>query len=171
MEKEASHFLRLNDEWLATVEEVRRLDGFRDFLRPRRLSALQRAAVNGPVVILNASETGSDALIMTSCGVEHVALSDLSFEAVNMLVKLLQTVTKMDGRNSLLPDAKRVQVDGVLRQMADTLLSSRLPGEIRHIGRVSNTLSQPDDIFRYVLGVLWVFVVEPVIRSLKLEVS
>jgi tetratricopeptide (TPR) repeat protein len=171
MEKEASHFLRLNDAWLATVEEVRRLDGFRDFLRPRCLSTLQRAAVNGPVIILNASETGSDALIMTSYGIEHVALSGLSFEALNVLVELLQTATKMDGRDSLVPDAKRVQVGGVLRKMTDTLPSSRLSGEIRHMGRVSNSFSRPDDIFRYVLDVLWEFVAEPVIRSLKLEVS
>jgi len=51
LEKESSHFRRMNDEWLAILEEVRQLDGFRDFLRPKRLSTLQNAAASGPVVI------------------------------------------------------------------------------------------------------------------------
>jgi hypothetical protein len=76
MEKEVSYFRRLNEEWVATLEEVRRLDGFQDFLRPSRLSTLQSAATNGPVVILNASRTGCAALILTSSGVQHVPFPD-----------------------------------------------------------------------------------------------
>ena len=100
MEREAHHFYRLNLEWSETLAEVRRLDDFQDFLRPNPISTLQSAAVDAPVVILNASKTGCDALIMTSSNVKHIPLSDLSFAGINMLVTLLQTVT---AKNPSLP--------------------------------------------------------------------
>ena len=90
MEQEASNFRRLNDEWLETLEEVRRLESFQDFLRPRRISVLLGAAEIVPLVILNASGTACAALILTSTGVQHVPLPDLTFGNVTQLVKLLR---------------------------------------------------------------------------------
>ena len=66
MEQEAAHFRRLNDEWLNALEEARGLDSFHDLLRPSRISALLSAAGNSPLVVLNASNTGCSALILTS---------------------------------------------------------------------------------------------------------
>jgi hypothetical protein len=63
MEKEAINSHHLNNQWLATLEEVQQLGGFQDFLQPRQLSTLQRAAANGLVVILNTSTAGTTALI------------------------------------------------------------------------------------------------------------
>jgi len=86
MEQEARHFYRLNVEWLETLEKVRRLHEFQDFLRPSRISVLQGAAVDAPVVILNASKSGCDGLIVTSSDVKHVPLPGLSFAVVEVLV-------------------------------------------------------------------------------------
>ena len=61
MEREASHFQKLDNEWLTTLEEVRQLEGFQDFLHTSQLSTLQGAAAKGPVVILNASKAGCSA--------------------------------------------------------------------------------------------------------------
>jgi tetratricopeptide (TPR) repeat protein len=158
MEKEASHFRCLNDEWLATLGQVRSLDGFQDFMRPSRLSTLQDAVVNGPVVILNASEAGCAALVLTLNGVQHVPIPDLSSHQVTILVKLIRNAIAQGGGYPLLPDSNRAHVQGLVEQ-------------VPHIGRASDISTRPDDIFRYVLGILWTSVVGPVIRLLKLEVN
>ena len=170
MEKEASHFRRQNEEWLTTLEEVRQLDGFQNFLRPNRISMLQHGATNGPVVILNASNTGCAALILTATGIQHVPFPDLSFVAVTVLVKLLRYAVAQDGRNPSLPSA---HVDGLVQQIPFVIDTSQLlrPPSDRHIGRASDVSEQPEEVFRYVLGVLWKSVVEPVIRRLDLEVQ
>jgi hypothetical protein len=158
---------------LAALEEVRRLDGFQDFLRPNRLSALQRGAVDGPVVILNASETGCAALILTLTSVQHVPFANLRFTEVTKLAKLIRHAVTQAGRGSSLPESSLRWVEGLVQQMpllSETLQILRLPFE-RHARRVSDTSRHPDDIFRYVLAVLWESVVEPVIQSLDLQVN
>jgi hypothetical protein len=171
MEQEARHFYRLNVEWLEALEKVRGLHDFEDFLRPSRLSTLQGAAVDAPVVILNASKFGCDGLIMTSSDVKHIPFPGLSFAAVNKLVWLIQTAT---ARNSLVPGAFLVQVDAFFQQMSPVSnagRSLRQSVEERHVKRVSDTRVDPEDIFHFVLGALWMLVVEPVIGSLNFEVS
>ncbi|KIM74613.1 hypothetical protein PILCRDRAFT_14277 [Piloderma croceum F 1598] len=174
MEQETSHFRRLNDKWLATLEQVRRLSGFQDFLRPSRLSTLQCAANNGPIVILNASQTGCNALILTSTGVQHtIPFPDLNFTLLTKLVKLLRYAIGYGGsRDAPLLESNRELVEDILQQMpfiSDTL-QLRLPSE-RHLGRISTTSSQPDEVFRFVLGVLWVSVSKPIIGMLELKKS
>ena len=173
MEREASHFHRLNDEWLVTLEEVRQLDGFQDFLRPSRLSTLQCAAASGPIVVLNASQAGCAALILTSAGVQHVPLPNLNFTLVTKLVKLLRCAIGQDGRDPSVLESNRANSKSLALQMpfiSDTLQLLRLPLE-RHGRPVQDTLMQPDDIFRYVLGMLWEGAIGPVIQSLDLKVS
>jgi hypothetical protein len=58
----------------ALLAEVRSLPGFGDFLRPPRFSTLRAAAANGPVVLLNASVHGCDALLLTLDGVRVLPL-------------------------------------------------------------------------------------------------
>jgi hypothetical protein len=171
MEKEASHFRYLNDEWLATLEAVRQLEGFQDFLRPSRLSTLQNAAARIPVVILNASATDCSALILTAMGVQHVPLADLSFTEVTTLVKLTHHAIAQNGRG-VVPESNRAHVEALVQQMPllSDALQLRQPFE-RHVKRVSSTSAQPDDIFRFILAVLWVSVVEPIIRLLGSEVN
>jgi hypothetical protein len=167
MEKEASHYHHLNDQWLATLHKVRQLDGFQDFLRPSRLSALQGAVADGSVVVLNASKTGCAALVLTTTGVQHVPLPDLSLNQVIELTKLIRYAIAKGDRE---PQANHIHFESLVPFISDTLQLLRESLE-RHLGRASNTSVQADDIFRYVLGVLWVSVVEPIIRLLALEVN
>jgi hypothetical protein len=173
MEQEASHFHLLNDQWMAALEEVRQLDGFHDFLRPHRLATLQHAAVNGPVAILIASKTACAALVLKLTGVRHVPLPDLSLTEVTILVKLICQIIAQDGRGGMLSDPSRACVEGLIQQMpllSGTVQQLRRPFE-RHVGRASDTHAQPDDLFRYILALLWELVVEPIIQSLDLKVN
>jgi len=170
MEQEARDFRRLNTEWLETLAEVRRLPDFQDFLRPSRLSTLQSAAVDAPVVILNASKSSCDALIMTSSDVKHIPLPDLSFTDIIVLVMLIRSATT---GNPLLRESFLPMIDDLFRRMSynsDAERSLRQSVEGRHMKRVSDTQLDSQDIFRLVLDVLWISVVQPVIDSLNLEV-
>jgi len=71
-------------------------------MRPCRLSTLQGAAANGPIVILNASKTCCTALVLTLNDVQHIPLLDLSLNQVTNLVKLIQHAIAQGGRNDSL---------------------------------------------------------------------
>jgi len=134
---------------------------------------LQHAAVDCPVIILNASETGCAALILTLTGVQHVPFPNLDFTEVNTLVKLIRHAITQDGGDSSLHRSSHIAVEGLIEQTplhSEIMQQLRLPLE-RHIGRASDTSRRPDDIFRFVLGALWESVVNPVIRTLDLKVN
>lgn len=69
--------IRLAREREDLLEQIRSLPGFRDFLRPIPFGTL-RAAVSGPVVIVNTSQLRCDALIVTPGGVRSVPLPRLT---------------------------------------------------------------------------------------------
>jgi tetratricopeptide (TPR) repeat protein len=77
------HRRDLARQWDDTVERIRRLPGFADFLRPARMADLVSAARSGPVIVVNVSQLGCDALVMTADGAEVVPLPDLSAKTVN----------------------------------------------------------------------------------------
>jgi hypothetical protein len=54
----------LSRKWDQVVEEIRALDGFRDFLRATPFTTLQQAAAGGPVIIVNVSRYRSDVIIL-----------------------------------------------------------------------------------------------------------
>ncbi|KAF8490598.1 CHAT domain-containing protein [Gautieria morchelliformis] len=171
MEREAVRLHRLNDKWLATLEEVRQLEGFEDFLRPRRISTLLGAAVEGPVVILNASKAGCAALILTSLnGVQHVPLA-LTFANVTVLVDLMRIATVPGHRDLTSSVSIRAHIEGFLQQIlpSTTQQLMRPSLESRDMTRVQ-THHQYND-FQMVLAVLWLLVVRPVFQSLGLEKS
>jgi hypothetical protein len=125
------------------------------------------------VVMLNTSESGSDALIVSLTGVRHVPLPALSIMHLGQLVKLMQYAIAKDGRDASLYESNCAHVEGLIQQVpftSDILQSLRLPLE-RHGRRVSDTSEQADHIFHYILGVLWESVVEPIIQSLDLTVN
>jgi hypothetical protein len=79
--------IALAREWDDLVEQVRRMDGGEDFLRPPRLETLLPAAKDGPIVVLTVSRWRCDALVVTIDGVEVVALPGLTYESVMARVK------------------------------------------------------------------------------------
>ena len=174
MEKEESNFRHLNNEWLATLEQVRQLEGFQDFLRPSQLSTLLHAAANGPIVALNASKTSGHcaALILTSTGVQCIPLLDLSFTKLTTLVELLRHAIVQHGRDVFFLQSSEY-LRHLVQQMSFISSSLQLLREQleRHFKRVRDPSAHPDNIFQFVLSVLWESVVEPVIRTLDLKVK
>ena len=67
VERDASRYCRLNDEWLLILEEVRKPEGFEGFLCLMRRSTLLGAAAGALVVILNASITSCAAIDFDPC--------------------------------------------------------------------------------------------------------
>jgi hypothetical protein len=83
---------------------------------------------------------------------------------------LIQTVT---AENPLLPGSFLTLIDDIFQPMSfisDAGRSLRQSVEGRHIKRVSNTQVDPEDVFRLVLGVLWISAIQSVIDSLNLKV-
>ncbi|KAG2156326.1 CHAT domain-containing protein [Suillus clintonianus] len=64
VEAEASRYRRLVEDWNRVVEGIRDIEGFSRFLLPPLFSDLQHAARDGPVVVLVASKSSCDAIIV-----------------------------------------------------------------------------------------------------------
>jgi hypothetical protein len=56
----------LSERWDQVVQRIRDTEGFADFLQPVSFAALQSAAAEGPVIIVNISSYRSDAIILRS---------------------------------------------------------------------------------------------------------
>ncbi|KAJ7121058.1 CHAT domain-containing protein [Mycena epipterygia] len=87
------------------LKEIRELDGFEKFLLPKTISELSLAAEGGPVVILNISESRSDALILMpglTDNVLHISLLDFTIEEARNLVESLTTLVHTMGRGERL---------------------------------------------------------------------
>ena len=135
---------QLASEWESVVKQVRQLPNFERFLLPKEYSELRDAARKGPVVVLNASQYGCDALIIASpLELHHINLDKLTFEHAHSLRSLLYAA----------------------------LDTQRLRDE-RH-GRPSLARPPDGDaIFRQLLGELWELIIEPVLGCFKsLQVS
>ncbi|KAG2138081.1 CHAT domain-containing protein [Suillus bovinus] len=65
IEAEETRYRRLVQDWNGTVEEIRKIEGFSRFLLPPIFSDLQDAARDGPIVVLIASKSSCNAIIIT----------------------------------------------------------------------------------------------------------
>ncbi|KDQ60232.1 hypothetical protein JAAARDRAFT_191640 [Jaapia argillacea MUCL 33604] len=144
VEEQSRELLGLNDQWLGCLEKVRSIEGYESFLLPKKYSDLRLAAVHGPVVILNATKSRRDALILRTpeTDVLHVPLVLLTGDAEQQLVRLR------------------------------SLLSGAYPRSRGDRGmRFKGPLVDSDTIIKRGLAILWTTVVEPIIRALDLKKS
>ena len=174
MEAEEVRYRRLSEDWLQAVTEARRVEGFHNFLRPKKLVDLQKAASNGPVVILIAGNTASSALIVMPSGVEHILLPDLTRADVKVLARSLQTALSLDMYSFMktlkAPLKTLVTKSQAYRRISD--LSVHSDGRAYNTKRRAKRPSEePDDVFRDILAIIWTCVVKPVIQYLALKVS
>ncbi|KAF8738035.1 hypothetical protein RHS02_05979, partial [Rhizoctonia solani] len=65
------------------LEQIRKIDGFSNFMRSFVYADTVGIASEGPVVILNLCEDGCDALVFLRSGVHHVALPDADFQILS----------------------------------------------------------------------------------------
>ena len=165
MEQEASWYSILNDDWNSVLEEVRTLEGFQDFLRPKSFHALQQAASYGPIVLLNAGKFGCDGLIITLNSVIHVPFPDLTLNHVKALGFEINIALSPSGTRLDVPDSSEDILE-IFTEKQD----SHEQDPVRYGGVVRSDPS-PEDRFRRVLGMLWSAVVCPVIQTLNLQVE
>ncbi|KAG9029929.1 hypothetical protein FRB95_004725 [Tulasnella sp. JGI-2019a] len=84
-------------DWDHTLTEIRQLDGFRDFLGVTPFATLQKAAADGPVILVNISRDGSYALIITATREPlSVPLPEATPDAVEILATALFECTRGD---------------------------------------------------------------------------
>jgi len=143
MEQVAQHHRRLAKEWETLVKRAQSIPGFEDFLRPKKLVQLWRAAQAGPVVVANVDKHRCDALVLMA-GLDeviHIPLDCFSYEKADKLHQSL---------NELL-SAARVRT-----------------GDTRHMKCLPNTTSAN---FSSILSDTWSYVVKPVLDVLALSVG
>ncbi|KAJ7160671.1 tetratricopeptide repeat-containing protein [Mycena crocata] len=159
LEEEGLKCRELNSEWIRTLEEVRLITGFEDFLRPKSMSRLRLAAARGPVVVLNAGDESCHALIVhLSREVECIPLPELrSRQFVKILAEMVQAITSSSSMfNALLEKLANRTIE------ADSV--DRLFGRI-----VYRQHQSPDECFRTVLKILWSGIIIPVIQESSLK--
>ncbi|TFK23328.1 hypothetical protein FA15DRAFT_705585 [Coprinopsis marcescibilis] len=161
--EEPLYYQNLSDEWYKLVGRIRQTKGFEGFMQPRSFASIQKAAGQGPVVLLNASaQRGCDALIMTSDSIEWVPLKEMSVEKLDNLKKVVRQLTS--GRSV---DEQTLEALREMRDIADgdgEDVTVRLKGR-----RVATPGRGPDDLFRVTLEIIWKTVVQPVILRLGLK--
>ncbi|KIJ27671.1 hypothetical protein M422DRAFT_190730 [Sphaerobolus stellatus SS14] len=95
IETEAQKHRALAVKYKSLLEQVRSLDGFESFLKPKRLPALLHASKNCPVVLITISNSRCDALILHSYKpsepIVHVPLQEFSLAQANLLYSQLNT--------------------------------------------------------------------------------
>ncbi|KAE9406224.1 TPR-like protein [Gymnopus androsaceus JB14] len=140
VEEEAQKHRRMAVRYDKLVEQIRGLDGFTSFLKPKKLSELASAAAHGPVIIVNVDERRCDALILCSSGaIIHVPLRTFSLKQAHQLhLKLL---------SSLHTNGVRFDRNG---------------------DRATRPASgDNDDHFALILKVLWLNVVQPILSKIE----
>ncbi|TDL18816.1 hypothetical protein BD410DRAFT_727920 [Rickenella mellea] len=135
---------QLARDWELTVEQVRQTSGFERFLLPKQFSELRQAAHDGPIVVLNASIFGCDALIIErgSENIHHVRLGSFSYGKAKALQELIHAILSQNR----------------LRNRYDD----------RHAGPEPSESFQGDDVFRPILEELWKSVVKPVLDRIQI---
>lgn len=76
----------ISEKWDEVIQDIRKLDGFKDFLKPVAFTTLRKAAAEGPVIVININKFRSDAIIvMNDMDPFVVPLPDASPEALASL--------------------------------------------------------------------------------------
>ncbi|KAG8732437.1 hypothetical protein FRC11_013657 [Ceratobasidium sp. 423] len=97
---EQSHHedLDLQNRYQQVLGKIRRLPGFANFMRPKLVEDLIKAARNGPVVVINVHESRCDALIVhpiqRNTGIQHIPLPALSPDGI---IKMRNTIEQSLG--------------------------------------------------------------------------
>jgi tetratricopeptide (TPR) repeat protein len=93
--KSSKDFKVLLKEKDAILEQIRRIEGFKSFLKPPPFSELAEAAIEGPVIIVNASQYACDAVIVMHTVLPiHVALPQITLGDVSRMVTRVQELTR-----------------------------------------------------------------------------
>lgn len=160
-EKKASHRRDLNEERIRILNEVRKLPGFQDFMLPKSFDDLS-SILNGPVVMLSVSMEGCDGILLThgKVRVKHIPFLDLTPEHMLKIGDLTRAALSKT----------RLGIPNTLKDLSRILNEQMRGDHSRKMVRVPEPGCTSDDLFRFVLEVLWLTVACPVIDALNLTV-
>ncbi|KAJ7107947.1 CHAT domain-containing protein [Mycena epipterygia] len=148
LDKDDTHYRKLNAKWVEVIDEVRRQPGFEGFLRPKLMNELRAAAINGPVIILNSSRSSCrcTALIVTpSSDAQYINLDSMSLPVAEFLVKLLRAVLS----------GSRVIIGQLLQEPANR--QAFMASQDRLLWKLENSQNYDfNKIFEALLEILWV---------------
>ena len=99
------------DELDQIIATIRKQQGFDRFLLPPPVEELLGAASQGPIVLLNVSDIRSDALLLTSTGVEVVPLPELTPDSVAVQVEKFMTALDLYNSPRLADHAEQQLLD------------------------------------------------------------
>ncbi|KAJ7202337.1 CHAT domain-containing protein [Mycena pura] len=155
IESEGTHCRRLNEEWEDVIKCVRLLPGFEDFMQPKSINALKKAAVSGPIVVLTTTDSTCFALIVTSTKeAQCLELPELMLSRVHILADLSRGLSNSVFDFGTFGDHLQDPSESEARLLA---------------GRDGYINVDPDDAFRRLLAELWKIIVKPVFNALNLE--
>jgi tetratricopeptide (TPR) repeat protein len=128
-EDEAQKYRLLSESWNRVVARIRQIPEFSTFLEAEPFANLQKAAVNGPVIIVNISEYRSDALIIRNTGKPIlVRLPDATPDAIQIVSMRLAQTLKRDSHD----ERRDHEVAKILREIWGLIVSS-VVGPLRGI--------------------------------------
>ncbi|KAG2751843.1 hypothetical protein P692DRAFT_201853098 [Suillus brevipes Sb2] len=116
VEAENTRYRRLVEDWNGVVEEIRKIEGFSRFLLPPVFADLQEAARDGPIIMLIASQSSCDAIIIPYKQSPTSIRLPTNLEKLQTLVVKLQCTSR-----SALPKALMELWDDVIRPVVDIL--------------------------------------------------
>ncbi|KAH9484411.1 hypothetical protein JR316_0003892 [Psilocybe cubensis] len=165
LEKQERELDALTAEWHSLIDQVRGINGFEDFLLPPRLSVLRGATSRGPVVFLIPAYEQSHCLIMTATDVHQIQLPALP---VIELLKMKELLHAASTQETLLRSSIE-HIQGDLSFFHENIVAQPDVAEERATRRAGALRS--DDIFKYILRVLWNELVKPVLGVLGITAS
>ncbi|KAG0707083.1 CHAT domain-containing protein [Suillus ampliporus] len=119
-EDQSSQIRQLTVQWDGVISRIRMLPDFSRFLLPPLFSDLQKAAEDGPVIIVNSSRYSCDALIiMIDQDPVHVSL-DITRAEVSELSSTFQSLTRHAGSSD--HEMELNDIVSVLRELWDRIV-------------------------------------------------
>ncbi|KAG1848478.1 hypothetical protein F4604DRAFT_1687751 [Suillus subluteus] len=96
IEAEETRYRRLVEDWNGAVEEIQKIEGFSHFLLPPFFSDLQDAAHDGPIIMLIASESSCNAIIIPHKQPPTSIQLPTNFEKLERLMLALREAVEKD---------------------------------------------------------------------------
>jgi tetratricopeptide (TPR) repeat protein len=127
VDAEAVRYTGLVDDWKKTVEEIRKLEGFSRFMLPPLFSDLQDAARDGPVIVLIASESSRNAIIIPR---HHSPINVQLATSVEKLERWVNTLQRIVRREAG-PEEAQTKLIETLRGLWDDVVCP----VVEHLGR------------------------------------
>ncbi|KAG8981417.1 hypothetical protein FRB93_008700 [Tulasnella sp. JGI-2019a] len=115
----------VSQKWFETVDRIRELPEFSDFLMPTPWDRLRTAAASGPVIIINISRVGSHAIIMPQdLAIGHLVIP-LPLAPPCVVMKLSKDLRKIVSEQ--LPDVT-TKIGNILRSLWDLIVKEVAKG-------------------------------------------